>query len=882
MKLNDSTLAYCTETNKTKGQKDYYVGLPASLCHALNLSPGVAPAWLLFLDYGCDVKSKASRYRFVVFPYHPPDLQFLYRVRAKMENLPGAMFVVSWLLEELCCFNFLATTGIDSVDNCGMIDAICSLSGAKLRDRYAVEHLSPEHVSYFIHFLTKDLKDTAAGILAYATEPLLADYLRRSAIQAMRAVQVTPGGKPGAFSEAARDWLEFTRKLAEHKDQTVRNPIDLLPVMFPAPHAAAPTVLSFAKDGTPDTSQPNNPGWPLLRIEHSFSNEDSKAGENSIPRTIAIEPCTCEKDCSSHYRLPVPYALARNLTDYLPQDYSTPCDAGIAFDLASRSLSVHLKPRQEVHTRFVVIAKPPTTSPTLARVALNLFLHGADLRTLTSHHSDVSDHIEFTADMKSSDAWLKLVDENFAGPLLLKLKQFGEFEDIIVGRRPSPSSLSLEDINYKLRSDHNTAILASAIKNATISNEQKTHLLAPKQTIAQYRDKKVMLVVVRTIDRIAWAELSNIGRDSNRFVDTFSAQYRLAAPFGPIIVRALYALLRATEGQETIGVDLMKRLFSREAVQMLEPILEPAQPIRPTRGNIGHRSISVTNERTPTIIDVTFVKRLGGGQNGEVWKVSLSQPVLTGVELYALKLLDNTQAWEETGVNSSHVPPDTVPRYCAVSFDDDANPAVLMELLAGHDLQSFFESRSHSITIREILVLLLRTADLIERWELANLLHWDIKPANLFLCDDKRLLFIDLGLITKLQLDTNGKKSSSANIERAKKSSTDKFLGKFGTAYHVAPEIGDLEPTGPATPIYSWGALACCLLGDQAYLEPRGRPTAPIWISDLLGSEFADTIAGCLGRSPEGRPLIADIKRVVQQVIDANLISDCLFVAEDC
>jgi serine/threonine protein kinase len=138
-----------------------------------------------------------------------------------------------------------------------------------------------------------------------------------------------------------------------------------------------------------------------------------------------------------------------------------------------------------------------------------------------------------------------------------------------------------------------------------------------------------------------------------------------------------------------------------------------------------------------------------------------------------------------------------------------------------------------------------------------GVVHRDVKPANVLLSRDGRVLLADFG-IARL-VDT-------AHLTRAG--------DVVGTPSYFAPEQVSGEPVGPAADVYSLGlVLLECLTGRKAFegtsMEvAMARLAREPEIPTLLSPGWQALLVSMLSRTPTHRPLAAEVAETLRQLAE--------------
>lgn len=184
--------------------------------------------------------------------------------------------------------------------------------------------------------------------------------------------------------------------------------------------------------------------------------------------------------------------------------------------------------------------------------------------------------------------------------------------------------------------------------------------------------------------------------------------------------------------------------------------------------------------------------------------------------------------------------------------EDGGTPWIVMELVRGRSLDQVVKQGGPMTTewaasIGLFVLSALATAHAM------GMLHRDVKPGNVLLADDGRILLSDFGIATQA-----GQGQSAP----------------MGTAGFTAPEslTQDGPPPGPAADLFSLGAT---LYTAVEGVPPFQRPTSMATLGAVMTEPFrpphragalGQLLAGMLAKHPAQRPDTATVRQVLQQV----------------
>ncbi len=265
-------------------------------------------------------------------------------------------------------------------------------------------------------------------------------------------------------------------------------------------------------------------------------------------------------------------------------------------------------------------------------------------------------------------------------------------------------------------------------------------------------------------------------------------------------------------------------------------------------------------------------KNLGAGGMGEVWIAShrmlarsaavkfIKQEVIAGMDAGEIQKL-NQRFEHEVQATATLQSPHTVDIY-DYGVTPDGTFYYVMELLDGIDMETLVK-RFGPIQPERVVYLLVQACHSLHEAHCRQLIHRDVKPANLFVCDygeDRDFVkVLDFGLV----------KHDKAGDETDPKLTREGAI--TGTPAYMYPEaITGASPVDPRSDIYSMGCVAYWLLTGELVFTAKtplamltehasAAPIPPSQRSELGIPELLDDVVlACLAKSPGDRPHGAD------------------------
>jgi serine/threonine protein kinase len=149
-----------------------------------------------------------------------------------------------------------------------------------------------------------------------------------------------------------------------------------------------------------------------------------------------------------------------------------------------------------------------------------------------------------------------------------------------------------------------------------------------------------------------------------------------------------------------------------------------------------------------------------------------------------------------------------------------------------------------------------------------GIIHRDVKPANMLIHPDGRVMLGDFGIARPLRLPDQTSHLAPALGEQQSKASLTQVGTAMGTPEYMAPEQVRMETLTPATDVYGLGIAAYELLGGKTPFEGADVPTVllshvmspPPLLRALcpdLPTQVEEVIFWALAKDPSDRPATA-------------------------
>jgi serine/threonine protein kinase len=171
----------------------------------------------------------------------------------------------------------------------------------------------------------------------------------------------------------------------------------------------------------------------------------------------------------------------------------------------------------------------------------------------------------------------------------------------------------------------------------------------------------------------------------------------------------------------------------------------------------------------------------------------------------------------------------------------DSRPWIVMELLSGRTLAAMLNAEG-PLPIEQVISVGLGLLDVVQATHQAGIIHRDVKPANVQLCDCGRVVLMDFGIARRLG---SGTTVSSGLLA--------------GSPAYISPEQFQCGAIGPASDLFSLGATLFAAVEGRAPFDKGDLfATLTAVVVDAPGpfrraGRLRPVIEGLLVKDPERR-----------------------------
>jgi eukaryotic-like serine/threonine-protein kinase len=215
---------------------------------------------------------------------------------------------------------------------------------------------------------------------------------------------------------------------------------------------------------------------------------------------------------------------------------------------------------------------------------------------------------------------------------------------------------------------------------------------------------------------------------------------------------------------------------------------------------------------------VSLLEPLGSGGMGAVWLADhqgLKTRVVVKFMLVGLDSSDSARTrFSREAAAAAQVKSPHVVQMLDHGVSDDGIPFIVMEHLEGHDLGEEIEAQG-AIDPGKVVAVVSQVAKALSKVHAAGLLHRDIKPDNIFLCDGEEETFVKL-------LDFGIAKSSAVDQGDGSLDGETKTGQIVGTPFYMSPEqVTAQKVIDQRSDLWALGVVAYeALTGQRPYDGP--------------------------------------------------------------
>ena len=251
---------------------------------------------------------------------------------------------------------------------------------------------------------------------------------------------------------------------------------------------------------------------------------------------------------------------------------------------------------------------------------------------------------------------------------------------------------------------------------------------------------------------------------------------------------------------------------------------------------------------------------LGRGGMGRVWlafDVALRRPVaLKQILLAGLGSPDERAAAWECALREARAAARVEHGGAVTIFDvvdDGGCPWIVMEALPGRTLREVLDDAG-PLPVDQVARVGLCLLDVLAQTHRAGIVHLDVKPSNVHLCDDERVVLTDFGIAAPVA----GPPSATGTFS--------------GSPAYIAPERLDGDEVGPAADLFSLGAtLFAAVEGVAPFDRGSVRDTFAAVAAGARApfrraGRLRPVIEGLLARDPDRRPGVHETRAALRKV----------------
>ncbi|MFD7837519.1 serine/threonine-protein kinase [Streptomyces sp. NPDC059761] len=195
--------------------------------------------------------------------------------------------------------------------------------------------------------------------------------------------------------------------------------------------------------------------------------------------------------------------------------------------------------------------------------------------------------------------------------------------------------------------------------------------------------------------------------------------------------------------------------------------------------------------------------------------------------------------------------------------EEEGLPVIVMELVDGPSLDDVLEKRG-PLEPREAAAIGAKLMDALDAAHRAGVLHRDVKPANVLLERDGRVVLTDFGIATV---------QASGDEDMAKLTRSGDIIGSLD---YLPPERAQGQEPGPASDIWSLGmTLYAAVEGTYPFRRTSAWSTLSAIVTEPLpeprrAGALAPVLRALMAKEPESRPTAGRAREMLQAVAEGR------------